>query len=98
MFAFKRLFAAPIDGNVRIDSITSSSLNVLWDAIPNAESYLVTLVDANNQFINGLTVDGQTTQLAFPGLDPSTLYEARVEVVLDGLSYYAGENLATTCE
>ncbi|KAJ8037353.1 Glutamate receptor 2 [Holothuria leucospilota] len=87
---------APIDGNVRIDSITSSSLNVLWDAIPDAESYLVTLVDANNQFVNGLTVDGQTTQLAFPGLDPSTTYEARVEVVLDGVSFYAGENLATT--
>ncbi|PIK60853.1 putative fibronectin-like [Apostichopus japonicus] len=87
---------ADIDGNVQIDSITSSSLNVLWDAYQNAMTYFITLVDENNQVVGLQQLDGTATQFSFTGLDPSTFYEARVEVFIDNQAFYAGESNART--
>ncbi|XP_071814042.1 uncharacterized protein [Apostichopus japonicus] len=87
---------ADVDGNVQIDSITSSSLNVLWDAYQNAMANLITLVDENNQVVGLQQLDGTATQFSFTGLDPSTFYEARVKVFIDNQAFYAGESNAST--
>ncbi|PIK47552.1 putative fibronectin-like [Apostichopus japonicus] len=87
---------ADVDGNVQIDSITSSRLNVLWDAYQNTMAYLITLVDENNQMVGVQQLDGAATQFSFTGLDHNTFYEARVEVFIDNQAFYAGDSNART--
>lgn len=77
-------------------NVSSFSLTVLWDAVENAESYSITLVDDNHQVLDIISLDGLSTHQLVAGLFPDTLYKVSVEVIIDQTTYYVGDDTALT--
>ena len=71
-----------------VDAITSSGATLLWDAVANASSYVVTIVDGGS-LKKDYSVTGTTTTVS--GLSPSTDYLWTVKAIGDGTNYEDSE-------
>ena len=71
---------------------TSTSATLKWNSVPNASSYLVTIVDGGE-----LSADVPNTKTlhTFEGLTPSTEYLWVVKAIGDGTTYIDSEESAT---
>ena len=71
---------------------TSTSATLKWNSVPNASSYLVTIVDGGE-----LSADVPNTKTlhTFEGLNPSTEYLWVVKAIGDGTTYIDSEESAT---
>ncbi len=83
--------AAPT--GLTVDAITSSGATLSWDAVANASSYIVTMVDGAS-----LEQDYPVTETTktFDNLNPSTDYLWTVTAVGDGINYTNSEESKTS--
>ena len=75
--------------NVSADSITSSSFVLSWDAVPNAEEYIVTKPD-------GSTVRVTDTTYTVENLNANTEYSCSIKAVTSSEDYNDSENAKFT--
>ncbi|MGK5085346.1 fibronectin type III domain-containing protein [Bdellovibrionota bacterium FG-1] len=80
--------ASPIvfDGIDRIIEVTTTSLQLKWNAVENASNFVVYRVESDESLLPVATAEGSATGITITGLSPSTPYRFRV----NGYDNYGG--------
>ena len=84
----------PAPTGLTATNITSTSATLSWNAVANASSYVVQILDDGNTNIEQSTTD---TTITVTGLNPSTLHYWGVTAVGDGTNY-TNSNESNTSE
>ncbi|XP_072028101.1 uncharacterized protein [Amphiura filiformis] len=84
-----------VAANVQIGALTDHGMQITWDAVPNAQSYSVTLV-GHDGFDQTVTFPAVATGYTFTALSANTVYQARLDIVVNGQEGFAGSVMGTT--